>query len=486
MAKIARWTFFNMIFGLLVYEIIRQSAYPGEFPGIKLPGAVLAFSAVLLLSAAYSAINNRIMSKPYKQLENDIAEISRGNFLKRINEKNRPELKGLSAAVKAIVKSILCIIGESVSTSEKTMLFCKDILSSMKQTSTAAGEIEKAVGYISEGAQQQTDQIINVKNHTYEIRNNMANINTNIETIRTMILEAQQDISADSAKMEQLYRRIKANSDSGLNIASSVDSMKEKISNINDIVFKVDDISTQTNLLALNAAIEAARAGEAGKGFGVVAGEIRNLADQTIGAVSDIRGIIDELNHSFSDVSGEVSNQVVALTESFSYTEEVSRTFDKLLKVIDSIIAEVTMAYNHSKEQERSSVSIDEAMKSIQDTITEFATSTEEADALIQEQTGSVNQISTYIETLSSMTGSLYKQLGSYLNKIVIGSELSKKLNGQIERFYSLKSAGRFAAGEAEKLDGAIQDFCRTMICSIQFAYWTPTDALFPAMSGNW
>jgi len=54
----------------------------------------------------------------------------------------------------------------------------------------------------------------------------------------------------------------------------------------------IDTISSETTLLSLNAAIEAAHAGAAGSGFGVIADEIRALAETTSQATQQIAGVI--------------------------------------------------------------------------------------------------------------------------------------------------------------------------------------------------
>ncbi|MFG1925585.1 methyl-accepting chemotaxis protein [Cryptosporangium sp. NPDC048952] len=61
----------------------------------------------------------------------------------------------------------------------------------------------------------------------------------------------------------------------------TIQTMSEASAQIEQIVQIITKISAQTRLLALNATIEAARAGEAGKGFGVVATEVKQLADET-------------------------------------------------------------------------------------------------------------------------------------------------------------------------------------------------------------
>ena len=114
--------------------------------------------------------------------------------------------------------------------------------------------------------------------------------------------EVQEAIQSASAAAEQLSASIReilaqvsrAAEHSGAAVAETAQAarnmreLSEASRQVGAVVALIETIANQTNLLALNATIEAARAGEAGKGFGVVASEVKTLADSTKRAIEDI------------------------------------------------------------------------------------------------------------------------------------------------------------------------------------------------------
>ncbi len=103
-----------------------------------------------------------------------------------------------------------------------------------------------------------------------------------------------------------------------LQMAQSIRALDERTKQIAHITTTVKDLADRSNMLALNAAIEAVRSGEHGKGFGVVAREIRSLADQSIRATYNVRDVLEQLSTAIRDtaaMSEQGSEKVTASLE---------------------------------------------------------------------------------------------------------------------------------------------------------------------------
>lgn len=98
-------------------------------------------------------------------------------------------------------------------------------------------------------------------------------------------------------------------------IAEQIVRLSHQTSEIGTITNMVTDLANQTNMLSLNAAVEAVRAGEQGKGFGVVATEIRKLADQS-------KKSAEKINHLVFGIQSAINSTVIVTDEGRKTAEE--------------------------------------------------------------------------------------------------------------------------------------------------------------------
>ncbi|BAL86354.1 putative methyl-accepting chemotaxis protein [Actinoplanes missouriensis 431] len=137
--------------------------------------------------------------------------------------------------------------------------------------------------------------------------------------------------------------------------SASVAELVTASAEIGAIVKTITAIAEQTNLLALNATIESARAGEAGKGFAVVAGEVKDLAQETARASADIIDKISAIQHTtgqatqaigrITDVVQQISelqgNIAAAVEEQSATTGEINRSVGEVAQGSEQIARNV-------------------------------------------------------------------------------------------------------------------------------------------------
>lgn len=153
-------------------------------------------------------------------------------------------------------------------------------------------------------------------------------------------------------------------------IARSILELTERAQLIGEIVGTVEGIADETHLLALNAAIEAARAGEQGKGFSVVAGEVKNLADQSRSATAKVSRILAEIQQGTTAAVMATEEGTKSTQSGTELVAEAARTIQQLAETIAAAAVAAEQIAASSRQQAAATVQISQAMRNV-DTVME-------------------------------------------------------------------------------------------------------------------
>lgn len=324
---------------------------------------------VLLLLAAFLVVN-RFIAGPIeaiigtlKNFNNDLtvtvpvtSDDEVGELARWFNE----HIKGLRlliGMVSEVTEKVYAQAGVIAAGVDKQSEFSTELSSSVVEISSTMEELSSTASQIaqhSQGVVERADKTL------LDTRNGAAEV----ETLTFKINDISRDIQSNLAEIVELGRKSKE---------------------INKVMEIINNIASQTKLIAFNAALEAASAGEAGKRFGVVAVEIRRLADSVVESTAEIEGKITEILDAVNRLvmSSEKSSQMTVDGQEYA-----AHTVAMLIDIVDGVEQTTDAARQISlstQQQQIASSQVVVAIKGIDEGLRHSSDSIQSSNAVIDE-----------------------------------------------------------------------------------------------------
>ena len=324
----------------------------------------LAVLITVVVVVPLTLLNMHSICKPLDQAQRLAKAIAGGDLSQSIRTEGRDEVADLLRALDEMQRGLGTLVA---------------------QVRDASGNIATASQEIATGNQDLS----------HRTEQTASNAQAAVSSLSEITATVQQTASSSQMANQLAASASTTATRGGSVVAQAVSSMHEISASsrkIGDIIGLIDSIAFQTNILALNAAVEAARAGEQGRGFGVVASEVRSLAQRSAAAASDIKVLIQS---SVTAVDGGVRHVEDAGTAMKDIVSSVQRVGD--------IIGEITAA---ASEQSAGIGQVNQSVAEIDRMTQQNAALVEESAAAaesLREQAARLSQVVQQFRLADSM-----------------------------------------------------------------------------------
>jgi PAS domain S-box-containing protein len=234
------------------------------------------------------------------------------------------------------------------------------------QLASAAAEIMTATSQQSASVTEQNASITQTSTTVNEVRAIASQNDKQADNVAKLAQRSvdvgergQQAVRDSIGAMQRIRDRVES-------IAEIILALSEKTQQIGEIVTSVNAIADQSKLLALNAAIEAARAGAEGKGFGVVAMEVRSLAEQSAEATEQIRLILNEFRQETTSAVMTTEEGLKGIDAGQAQVKEAGQVIEELSIAINEADQAATQIVVSSRQQMTAMDQLVAAMDAIQ------------------------------------------------------------------------------------------------------------------------
>ncbi len=319
---------------------------------MSLLASILVTAAVLfVIFVVLVVVITRIIITPLASVADSIQKISNGDISSKVTaESHLFETKQLIAAAKKLQHELDKIIGEIKGTSEDLVQRIGVVTELSGQTADGTFQITTAMTELSDGAVTVAENVQDINSRVIDMDKIIGDISENVENLNAGAKEMSNANVEAADYIRNMDKSSQQTSEAVSNISSSIASTNAAVGKIIEAINLITEIADQTNLLALNASIESARAGEAGKGFGVVAEEIKKLAEQSNDSAQEIASIVDDIKNQSENCVNMSAEVQEAINKEQELLKETMARFDVLDAEINRAVSGIASIDEMTKD----------------------------------------------------------------------------------------------------------------------------------------
>jgi len=299
-------------------------------------------------------MHNQELSQRTEELQLFAIKIASGDLRPHLDEKNTT-MTQLSHSLNQMVQGLSSLtlnIRDSSTTINNMVL-----------------ELHSSINSQSSGASEQASSVNQTVTTLEELRATSGQTLLKANTLGNIAEKARHEGDKGLEAIEQSISDMKIAQGKMDAIAHTILTLNDWIQRIGDITTSVHDTARQLRLISLNASIEASNAGEAGTGFGVVATEVKDLAERSQNSTIHVQNILEEIRR--------------ATDRAVMATEEGSKSVEQGLKQIQ-LTGEVVRNLNAA--------------------VGDTSLASRQIGVAVNQEVTAINQISTAIKEIHSVT----------------------------------------------------------------------------------
>lgn len=342
----------------------------------------LVFFTILSISLISAYLVGNRLTRPILDVVRQITEFTQSlDMGLRVRVKARNEIGELSEWFNKHIENLGLVV--------------KDVHAMTDQVGASANEIAAAVEEQAAITAQQSASMSQITATMEELSVSSSQIAENATAVAHTAKNTLDESERGAAALKQLKAKMEeiiADNQRNINEILELDRKSKEIGKIMGII---NDIADQTKLIAFNAAIEAASSGEAGKRFGVVAVEIRRLADNVSESTGEIQSKIGEIQKSVNRLVVASENGSRVINEGAQAAELTEGELKNILEGA-KVASESAMQISLSTQQQRT------ASSQVLSALTEIDQGLHQSSASIRQTSASTHGLTDMSDVLKT------------------------------------------------------------------------------------